>query len=82
MVRFEFKLPYKLQVVTQRKTLGILSIQQLRSQVPMNREQYELLDSFWGICDFSGGHIGIIAEDHVCASRSYQYTTSSRGTGT
>jgi len=36
-------MPYKLQVVVQQKTLGILSIQRLSPQAPMNHEQYELL---------------------------------------
>ena len=42
-IRFEFKIPYKLQVVVQRKTLGILRIELLSSQAPMNREFFKTL---------------------------------------
>jgi len=41
MVRFEFKIPYKLQVVVQRKTLRILRIGLLRSQVHMSYELFQ-----------------------------------------
>lgn len=34
-------MPYKLEVVVQRKTLGILRIELLRSQAPMNQEFFE-----------------------------------------
>jgi len=43
MVGFEFKMPYKLQVAIQQKTLGILRIDLLSSQAHMNCEHYELL---------------------------------------
>ncbi len=43
MVGFEFKMPYKLQVAIQRKTLGILKIQLLRYQVCMDRVNFEAL---------------------------------------
>jgi len=43
MVGSEFKMPYKLQVAIQRKTLGILRIDLLSSQAHMNCEHYELL---------------------------------------
>jgi len=42
-VVFEFKNAYKLQRVSHRKTLGILIIQVLSSQVHMNRENFEVL---------------------------------------
>ena len=41
LVGFEFKMPYKLQVVVQQKTLGILRIELLSSQAPMNQEFFE-----------------------------------------
>ena len=41
MVGFEFKLPYKLQVATQQKTLVILRIELLRSHVHMNCEFFQ-----------------------------------------
>ena len=43
IVEFEFKIPYKLQVVVQRKTLGISRIELLSSQAHMNRKHYKLL---------------------------------------
>ena len=43
MVGFEFKSAYKLQVATQRKTLGILRIELLISQARMDREKFEAL---------------------------------------
>jgi len=43
MVGFEFKNPYKSQVVVQRKTLGILKIQLLRYQVCMDLMTFEAL---------------------------------------
>jgi len=42
-VRFEFKNSYKLKIVAQQKTLGILRIEVLRSQAHMNRENFEVL---------------------------------------
>ena len=41
MVRFEFKIPYKLQVAAQQKTLGILRIDLLHFQVHMNCEFFQ-----------------------------------------
>ena len=43
MVGIEIKIPYKLQVDVQWKTLGILRIELLRSQAPMNHEFFEAL---------------------------------------
>jgi len=40
---FEFKMPYKLEVAIQQKTLGILRIELLSSQAHMNHKHYELL---------------------------------------
>ena len=42
-VGFEFKRPYKLQVVFQQKTLRILIIQLLSYQVCMDRANFEAL---------------------------------------
>jgi len=42
-IGFEFEGAYKLQVVSQRKTLGILRIELLSSQAHMNHETFELL---------------------------------------
>jgi len=43
MVGFEFENVYKLQVASQQKTLGILTIEVLSSQTCMNRENFEAL---------------------------------------
>jgi len=43
MVGFELKNAYKLQVATQKKTLGILRIEVLSSQAHMNPEIFEAL---------------------------------------
>ena len=42
-VEFQFKIPYKLQVVAERNTLGILRIELLGSQAHMNNENFEAL---------------------------------------
>lgn len=44
-VGFEFKKPYKSQMVVQRKTLGILKIQLLRYQLYMDLANFEALRS-------------------------------------
>ena len=41
IVRFVFKIPYKLQVLVQQETLDILKIELLRSQVHMNCELFQ-----------------------------------------
>ena len=49
-VGLEFKNAYKLQRVAQQKTLGILRIEVLSSQVRMNHENFEALivsSTFW-----------------------------------
>ena len=41
MIGFEFKIPYKLQVSAQQKTIGIVRIDLLSSHTPMDWEFFE-----------------------------------------